>query len=45
MFADTDQQAKAARNPVAPARRSKAALAKATVARWTTVRRRTASRL
>jgi len=29
MFADTDQQAKASRDPVAPARRSKAALAKA----------------
>jgi len=29
MFADTDQQAKATRDPVAPARRSKAALAKA----------------
>ena len=28
MFADTDQQAKAARDPVAPAKRSKAALAK-----------------
>ena len=28
MFADTDQQAKATRDPVAPARRSKAALAK-----------------
>ncbi|NDZ13411.1 hypothetical protein [Variovorax sp. WS11] len=28
MFADTDQQAKAARDPVAPATRSKAALAK-----------------
>ncbi len=33
MFADTDQQAKATRDPVAPARRSKAALAK--VARHT----------
>lgn len=30
MFADTDQQAKAARDPVAPAKRSKAAIAKAT---------------
>jgi transposase len=29
MFADTDQQAKAVRDPVAPAKRSKAALAKA----------------
>jgi hypothetical protein len=29
MFADTDQQAKASRDPVAPARRSRAALAKA----------------
>jgi transposase len=29
MFADTDQQAKATRDPVAPAKRSKAALAKA----------------
>jgi len=29
MFADTDQQAKASRDPVAPARRSKAALVKA----------------
>ena len=29
MFADTEQQAKASRDPVAPARRSKAALAKA----------------
>lgn len=29
LFADTDQQAKATRDPVAPARRSKAALAKA----------------
>jgi hypothetical protein len=29
MFADTDQAAKAVRDPVAPARRSKAALAKA----------------
>ena len=29
MFADTDQQAKATRDPVAPATRSKAALAKA----------------
>src|SRR5439155_16852459 len=29
MFADTDNQAKATRDPVAPARRSKAALAKA----------------
>ena len=29
MFADTEQQAKATRDPVAPARRSKAALAKA----------------
>ena len=28
MFADTDQQAKATRDPVAPAKRSKAALAK-----------------
>jgi hypothetical protein len=28
MFADTDQQAKTVRDPVAPARRSKAALAK-----------------
>ena len=28
MFADTDQQAKAARDPVAPAKRSKTALAK-----------------
>ena len=33
MFADTDQQAKATRDPVAPARRSTAALAK--VARHT----------
>jgi hypothetical protein len=33
MFADTDSQAKATRDPVAPARRSKAALAK--VARHT----------
>ena len=30
MFADTDQQAKATRDPVAPAKRSKAALTKAT---------------
>ena len=30
MFADTDQQAKAARDPVAPAKRSKAAIVKAT---------------
>ena len=29
MFADTDQQAKAVRDPVAPAKRSKAAIAKA----------------
>ena len=29
MFADTDQQAKTTRDPVAPAKRSKAALAKA----------------
>ena len=29
MFADTEQQAKATRDPVAPAKRSKAALAKA----------------
>ena len=29
MFADTDQRAKATRDPVAPAKRSKAALAKA----------------
>jgi hypothetical protein len=33
MFADTDQKAKASRDPVAPAKRSKAALAK--VARHT----------
>ena len=30
MFADTDQQAKTTRDPVAPARRTKAALAKVT---------------
>ena len=45
MFADTDQQAKATRDPVAPAKRSQAALAKvATPHARTTARRRTASR-
>ncbi len=44
MFADTDSQAKATRDPVAPARRSKAALAKVAVTHWTMAHPCTASR-
>ena len=43
MFADTDQQAKATRDPVAPAKRSAAALAKVASHTWTTARLRIAS--
>ena len=43
MFADADQPAKATRDPVAPAKRSKAALAKVPATRLTTAPPRTAS--
>ncbi len=43
MFADTDQQAKATRDPVAPAKRSEAALAKVAAHASMTTPQRTAS--